>query len=420
MNPWGPRYHWHPRSDSGAHISAQKQGFFSFPWSSKLQGCTRAIISGCGSPTERISQFLEFFLALIALSQSTHIKDTTDLLCKLEALRLPPHVILLVGDIASMYSNIPHDDAQNIIRCSLTENETLDYGIKRPSTDSLMDLAKLIFEGNYFRFDGKYYRQTCGLAMGSRASVSGSDIVVHHFERQLIAKYNKQLLTFLRFRDDVFGIFDGSMTECQQFMADANSLHPKLKFNFEISLEKVSFLDVDIFKGSRFNEQGILDFTTHFKSTNKFQYIHRDSCHPPGVFKGLIKGELQRYARNTNDTFMYRSQVEDFRTRLAQRGYNSQEFDIQSEKVSHEKRHEFLQYKVKEKSEVPLTFVTNYNPYYKRDLNEVLTKHWHYVSSVPNLSNLFLRPPVLAYKRNKNISDSLVRAKLRPLKKYKK
>ncbi len=347
MNPWGPRYHWHPRSDSGAHISAQKQGFFSFPWSSKLQGCTRAIISGCGSPTERISQFLEFFLALIALSQSTHIKDTTDLLCKLEALRLPPHVILLVGDIASMYSNIPHDDAQNIIRQTLNENEELDYGMKRPSTDSLMELAKLIFEGNYFKFDGKYYRQTCGLAMGSRASVSGSDIVVHHFEKQLIQKYNKQLLIFLRFRDDVFGIFDGSLSECQQFMDDANSLHPKLRFNFDVSQEKVSFLDVDIFKGPRFKDQGILDFATHFKPTNKFQYIHRDSCHPPGVFKGLIKGELLRYARNTSDPTLYNSQVEDFRKRLINRGYSSKEFDLQRDKVPHEKRHEFLQYKEK-------------------------------------------------------------------------
>ncbi len=376
---------------------------------------SRAIISGCGTPTERISEYLEFFLTLIALQQSTHVKDTTDLLCKLEALKLPPDVFLIVGDIASMYSNIPHDDAQTIIGQSLKDNEGLNYGITRPSTESLMELAKIIFEGNYFKFDGKHYRQTCGLAMGSRASVSGSDIVVHHFERQLLEKYNKQLLIFLRFRDDVFGIFDGSLTECEQFMSDANSLHPKLKFNFEISQDKVSFLDVDIFKGQRFENQGILDFSTHFKPTNKFQYIHRDSCHPPGVFNGLIKGELLRYARNTNNTEMYNTQADNFKTRLINRGYSSHEINAQSDMVAHENRQEFLKNKKKKGSGTPLTFVTGYSPYYRGDLNAVLKKHWHYVSSVPKLANLFHRPPVLAYKRNKNISDSLVRAKLRPL-----
>jgi hypothetical protein len=59
----------------------------------------RPIIAAIGSPCERLSEFLDYFLLDIVKSQSTYVKDTTDILNKLDSITLPPHTILVSSDL---------------------------------------------------------------------------------------------------------------------------------------------------------------------------------------------------------------------------------------------------------------------------------------------------------------------------------
>ena len=93
-------------------------------------------------------------------------------------------------------------------------------------------------------------------------------------------------------------MWDISKPDIEQFIEQANSYHPTIKFTAEISDTETVFLDTVIFKGKRFKEQSILDIKTHFKPTEKFQYTHFSSCHPPGVKTGFVKGEALRLLRN--------------------------------------------------------------------------------------------------------------------------
>ena len=74
----------------------------------------------------------------------------------------------------------------------------------------------------------------------------------------------------------------------------ANSFRPTIKFTAEISDTETTFLDTCVYKGHRFKKHSILDVNTHFKPLETFQYTHFNSCHPPGVRKGFIKGEALR------------------------------------------------------------------------------------------------------------------------------
>ena len=74
----------------------------------------------------------------------------------------------------------------------------------------------------------------------------------------------------------------------------ANSFRPTIKFTAEISDTEITFLDTCVYKGDRFKKHSILDVHTHFKPLETFQYTHFNSCHPPGVRKGFIKGEALR------------------------------------------------------------------------------------------------------------------------------
>ena len=74
-----------------------------------------------------------------------------------------------------------------------------------------------------------------------------------------------------------------------------------LKFTVEVSIFEVTYLDLKIFKGPRFQSKGFLDTKIYTKPTETFQYLDRNSAHPLTTFKGFIKGEVLRYARLCNN-----------------------------------------------------------------------------------------------------------------------
>ena len=51
----------------------------------------------------------------------------------------------------------------------------------------------------------------------------------------------------------------------------------------------IELLDLNLFKGERFNTTNHLDMTTHFKTTNTFQYLHSLPPTPGMSSKDLLK-----------------------------------------------------------------------------------------------------------------------------------
>jgi len=73
------------------------------------------------------------------------------------------------------------------------------------------------------------------------------------------------------------------------------SYHHYIKFTVEKSLEKVTFLDVNIFKDIDPHSNNTLCVETHIKETNKQTYVHLSSYHPSSTGKGIAIGEAKRY-----------------------------------------------------------------------------------------------------------------------------
>ena len=79
------------------------------------------------------------------------------------------------------------------------------------------------------------------------------------------------------------------------------------------------FVYVNISKGTRFSNENILEVKTHFKPTNAFLYLDRKRCHSRHVFAGLIKGEVIRYIRTTNNDVDLQYILLQFRLNLIKR-----------------------------------------------------------------------------------------------------
>jgi hypothetical protein len=381
---------------------------------------TRPIISACSGPCERISEFVDYFLIEIVKKQSTYIRDTTDILNKLSSIYMPSRTILIAGDIRDMYTNILHGDAINIVKGALESNKDIIYEIPRPKTESLLELVSLILSTNTFHFNGKYIKQTVGLAMGSKASCSISDITVHPFEQKLILANSTKILSWYRFRDDILILWTGTENELQMFFKQANSMHPTLKFTFEHSIQEVNFLDLTIYKGKNFKANGHLDTKVHTKPTDTFMYLEPTSAHPKHVFKSLIIGETIRYIRNSSHESDFRTKLEHFTKHLTIRGHSRPTITKHTGTKKHTQRNSLLTPKNTSKNKkghfnTPLVMVTSFDPRIK-NLKKALTRHWNMIQTNAELSSIFPEPPILAHKRGRNLSDIIIKSRLSPIK----
>ena len=377
----------------------------------------RPIISANGCPVERISEYVDFFLQPFVSEQHTYIKETSDFIRKVELITVPNNALIITLDYESMYTNIIHEEAVNAVRNTLSKTDRHSYvkGIKRPSIESFCKLVDLAVKCNNFRFNGENFYQCMRVAMGHKASPAICDIVIYCLEERILAKAGSNMFKWLRFRDDVFALYVGREADARRFLDEANQMHPTLKFKFEISKETGTFLDTTVFKGKRFRSENILDFKIYTKPSEKFQYIHRQSAHPKAVFKGLIKGELTRFVRTSTNREDYLNRAALFKEKVLLRGYSSHEFEQAFSQVDHKLRKTYLLEKEKKNvKDTPLVFTTTYNPHL-RGYYTALARSWKYIEESDILKKVFPRKPILAFRRSKNLRDTLVKARLLPL-----
>ena len=70
----------------------------------------RPVISNCGTPTEKASEFLDYHLKPIMQRGKSYIKDSGDFINKIKSLQnIPEGAILITVDVVGLYPSIPHE-----------------------------------------------------------------------------------------------------------------------------------------------------------------------------------------------------------------------------------------------------------------------------------------------------------------------
>ena len=86
--------------------------------------------------------------------------------------------------------------------------------------------------------------------------------------------------------------------------------------------------------------------------------------------------------------------------------------------VSHTDRPNLLKQKkplLNQAHNTPLIFSTEDTDHLEsKSIKTALTKHWDIIGKDPKLQHIFPTPPLIAFRRAKNLQDKLVRAKLPP------
>ena len=145
------------------------------------------------------------------------------------------------------------------------------------------------------------YQQVCGCTMGKRFSPNFASIYVAECEEAALSKCSKSPVLYLRYMDDILIILPHSKEEFWNFLDILNQQDDNIKLKATISDQSVDILDVTIYKGTRFETSGYLEYKVCFKHTDTHQLLYRKSFHPHHTFKGIVKSQIIRFHRNSSN-----------------------------------------------------------------------------------------------------------------------
>ena len=84
-------------------------------------------------------------------------------------------------DVAALFTSIPVKSALEVVKKEL-EQDTELHQRTTMSTQNIMDLLEFCLCNTYFLFQGKYFEQTQGTAMGSPVSTVLANLYMESFE----------------------------------------------------------------------------------------------------------------------------------------------------------------------------------------------------------------------------------------------
>lgn len=252
----------------------------------------RPIISNCGSETNHIAKYIDFFLEQISNKHPSFIKNSFEFKQKICSKIIPPNALLVTADITSLYTNMKINLTLDAVRKQF--NKFPDPN--RPDR-IILQLLNIILNRNDFQFNDKTFLQTCGTAMGLSSAPHLANIFLIEFDDLAMNYPIRKPLFYFRYLDDIFFIFDGSVDELKTFENYLNSLIPGISLSFNFNPTSVDFLDVTIFKQINLNNLTELKTKIFFKPTDTHQLLNFNSYHPPHTFKSIIKSQIIRFQR---------------------------------------------------------------------------------------------------------------------------
>lgn len=355
----------------------------------------RPIVSDCASETYFTAEYLDHFLNPLSSRHPAYVRDTYHFIEIVRGLRIPSEFYFFSMDVDSLYTNIP-------IAAGITcvKNIFEKYPDPTRPDDELLKLLEINLTRNDFMFNGEYYLQIKGTAMGKKFAPAYANIFMANWEREVFLKCVKKPAHYLRYLDDIWGIWTGSREEFSEFVNILNSHDSSITLKTEINHSSIDFLDTTVFKGPDFEDSLKLDVKVFFKSTDTHALLHRDSFHPRHTFKGIVKSQILRFKRICTRENDFLVAVRILFESLRRRGY-TRTFLRHCLRTVGEKKDS------NHGDAIPL--ITKFSSI-GRILNEKLKSNF---KDILGESNLFHNSRVIsAYRRNRNLRDVLVRAKL--------
>jgi len=212
-------------------------------------------------------------------------------------------------DVISLFTEVPVEDSLSLLSHHFTED--------------ILALFKLVLTSTYFCFNGQYFEQTDGVAMGSPLSPVIANFFMEDFEEGVLNQATHKPTCWYRYVDDIFAIWPSGKASLSTFLVHLNSPHKNIQFTMEIEENgRLPFLDIDVYKKTT----GSLGHKVYRKPTHTNPYLHPLSHHHP-AHKLSILSSLVHRAHALCDHESLSQELDFLIITFKQNGYNDRQIE---------------------------------------------------------------------------------------------
>ena len=233
----------------------------------------RPIVSFYSSPTYQLSKHLCRLLSPLVGNTPTQHKNSSDFSNFIKTQHLGEKT-LVSFDVVSLFTKIPIELAIHIAKERLQEDNTLEDRTALSINDIIQLHLEFCLKATYFSFQGKYYQQIFGTAMGSPISVVVEDMVMENIEQRALNSFSHRPIFWKRYVDDTCVALLPLLVD--SFHQHLNFIEPSIQFMVEIKNNGyLPFLDILITRDS----DGSLSTAVYRKQIHTNKYIQFSSHH---------------------------------------------------------------------------------------------------------------------------------------------
>lgn len=132
-------------------------------------------------------EFIDYFLNPLSIIHPSYIKDTYHFVNIVKQLKIPHDSIFFSMDVDSLYTNIDIKSGLEAVKEIFEKHQNA----RRPDKD-ILELLEINLTKNYFVFDGEFYLQIKGTAMGKKFAPAYANIFMAKWEEEVLAKCKKK------------------------------------------------------------------------------------------------------------------------------------------------------------------------------------------------------------------------------------
>ena len=224
-------------------------------------------------------------------------------------------------DVESLFTNIPLDETIDIVTTKVFGKKRKLNGISKGDFKRLLEIST---KGTVFYFNGLYYRQKDGVAMGSPLGPALANAFLAHHETVWLEECPLAFapVFFARYVDDIF-VLIRSNEHIVKLSEYFSGKHPNIKFTYELENNNMlPFLDVNVFR-----DASTFSTTVHRKVTFSGVYTHFGSFMPVMYKRGLVSTLLYRAYMINSTFFSLHTEIQNLKKIFSKNGYPSKFVD---------------------------------------------------------------------------------------------
>jgi hypothetical protein len=191
-----------------------------------------------------------------------HIKKSIEFVQILNSLQVDTRDIIVSFDIVSLFTKV-------LIK------ETMDL-LGRHFGEDVLGLFRHVLTTSYVTFNGQFYRQRDGVAMGSPLSPVIANFYMEDYEKATLESAPLKPRCWFRYVDDAFVIWQHGPDKLKDFLHHLNGIHQSIQFTIETESEgHLPFLGLHIYR----RPDGSLRHKVYRKPTHTNLYLNAKSYH---------------------------------------------------------------------------------------------------------------------------------------------